>query len=75
MVDSTPLVCLKVFTRRVDQQVPGFIFDKNGCMFMQQVPTDKVEVFARLRRFNRQCKVLAAFRRAILAEVCVRAQF
>ena len=68
-VDPAPIILSQMLAGGVNQQVPVIVFDEDGRPIMQQIPTHKVEVLAVHRLVNRQDKIVAAFCRAVLAQI------
>lgn len=69
LVDSAPIVILKMFTRGVDEQVPGFFIDEHRRPIMQQIPANEVKIFPRNGFVDRQSEIVTTFRRAVIAQV------
>jgi len=68
VINSAPVVGLKMFARSVDEQIPHVVFHKHARAIVEQVPTHEVEILFARRFFNGKCEVAAAFRGAIIAE-------
>ena len=72
LIDAAAMIVLKMFTGRMNQQIPSLPFDKNGGAVMQQIPTHEIEVAFGPGCINCQRKVLATFRRAMVAQILAR---
>ena len=68
VVDSAPMVGLEVFARGMDEQIPHVVFDENASPIVEKVPTHEVEILFARGFLDRECKVAATFRSAIIAE-------
>ena len=68
VIDPTAVIRLQMFTLGMHQQVPRLVFDKHACPLMQQEPPHEVKISHGIGGVDGQCKVTAAFRRAVLAE-------
>ena len=68
-IDSATVVFLQVPANGVHQQVPSFIFNKNRCLFVKEVPSDIFEVSEVVRCTDRQRKVPTTLGGAVLAQI------
>ncbi len=71
-VDPTAEVTLQVLARRVNQQVPIVIVNKDRRAVVQQVPTHEVKITTTDRFVNRQGEVMTALGSAMFTQVCGR---
>ena len=68
LVDPAPKIALQMLAVGVDQKVPDPIIDKHTGAIMQQKPANEIVVFRFLRSVDRQCKIPAADRGAVIAQ-------
>ena len=73
-VNSAAIVVLKVATHRMNEQVPGFVLDKNRRLFVKQIPSDIFKVCKSFGRVDWQSEVPAALGRAVIAQIFARRQ-
>jgi hypothetical protein len=66
------MVRLQVLTVRVNEKIPGLVFDKNGGAIVQQVPTNEIQILLGARSFNRHCEIPTTFRRTVRTKYFAR---
>jgi hypothetical protein len=72
VIDLAPVVVAKVLARRVDQEVPGIFFDKDGRPVVEQEPAEIVKLPPCSRGVQGEGEVPAALGGAVAAQDLAR---